>query len=440
MRALGGAVSIDEELIVRTSATPDGIDVKVSARPLDLQDATAGLAVMTLCNVTAQKQTVTQLRRSERDFRTLIERLNDAVLVLNAGRVRYMNTATRRLLHLGPDDEVEWLINVVHPDDEARVQKLVSADLHIEHGESPLTEARLLSRAGQTVWVELYAVSAFFDNQTAELAILRDISARKSAEQALAEATAAQKAALERDNARLVELTTMRQRMSGLLVHDLRNPISVIQTNLDYAAEKFQISEREWPEVLGDMQAAIRRILGMLKDLVDIGRAEEGRLHLERQPAVLGELLRLAVDPLRALAIEGKVSIVEELRPGCDAFIDSGLIERVMGNLLANGLRYSPAHKPLRVSLERVEPYYVIAVENQGPRIAPESRQSLFERYGQVSEGRPGTRGLGLYFCRLVVEAHGGTIRIVDGANEIGVRFEVRLPILADGKGERFSV
>jgi signal transduction histidine kinase len=124
-----------------------------------------------------------------------------------------------------------------------------------------------------------------------------------------------------------------------------------------------------------------------------------------------------------------RIALVTECDPELRVLFDRKLVTRVLENMLGNALRYVTSGGVIEVFLKRDGESALLQIANDGPPIAPETRSRLFEKYGMGRGGGDSNRGLGLYFCRLVVAEHGGTIgvRERDGG---GVCFEIRLPLL----------
>lgn len=248
-------------------------------------------------------------------------------------------------------------------------------------------------------------------------------------EQALLEALAphlANAVANVRSHLKAEELSQARDRLSMLLVHDFKNPLAIIKLNLQLLADPCMHEEHR-RGALDDSSQAADRLLHMFTDLLDIGRAEEGRLQLERESVDLAALSGDVLSGYEAGAEALGVSLRRSARPGMLVNADRQLLVRVLENLIGNGLRYVPRGGYIGVSAEREGTALCLRVENDGPSLDPDVHRRLFEKYGTGRDGQhPSSRGLGLYFCRLVVEAHGGTIAAFDRPGG-GVCFEIRL-------------
>jgi len=166
----------------------------------------------------------------------------------------------------------------------------------------------------------------------------------------------------------------------------------------------------------------------MVLDLLDIQTGEDGRLEPHREPIHLGALMRSVTSGGSLLGYE--VSI--ETTGPAQVIADPDLIRRVLGNLVDNCVKYGPPGGRIwldsRVDRDGTA---LISVRDEGPGVPPDLREVIFEKYSRLERGtgrrRAGSRGLGLRFCRVAVEAHDGRIWVEDNVPN-GACFRVELP------------
>lgn len=219
-------------------------------------------------------------------------------------------------------------------------------------------------------------------------------------------------------------LLRSREELTQLIVHDLRNPLSAALTNVELALED-ELPPDERTEVLGDARRATQRVVALVSDLLDASAAEEGRLRLVPRIQDLGALA-CAVAEQCAPPVYAAYALSVTTEPDLFSAIDGKLMARVLENIIGNATRFVPTGGRIAIAARRVDDGVAIAISNDGPGISDAVRGRLFHKYGgDASTVR--TRGLGLYFCRLVVEAHGGSIAEI--APAAGVCFEIRLPV-----------
>ena len=217
-------------------------------------------------------------------------------------------------------------------------------------------------------------------------------------------------AALARRNVELAELQRFRDEMSQLIVHDLKNPLTVMLTNLEFVLSDDSIASPDAVEALRDSKAAGDRALRLLANLLDVAKLEAGRLQPQRSRAPLRALVDPLVQERLPLARSRGITITSRLHKEA-VHADVELIGRVVENIFDNALRYTPAGGLIAVEANEAEGAVQLRIGNSGAPVPPESRGRVFEKFSQAQEGVGRMNlGLGLYFCRLAIEAHGGRI------------------------------
>jgi signal transduction histidine kinase len=234
--------------------------------------------------------------------------------------------------------------------------------------------------------------------------------------------------ALAAQNAQLRALQAFKDEMAALLVHDLKSPLSALTMNLEVALESLPREESRARDALLDCRTAGARLFRMLANLLDIARSEEGRLVAKCSPLDVSDLLSSAIRE-RALEAEARSIAVEaRLPPILPADVDVELFGRIVENLLDNALRFTrPRGKILVVADADAENGIQLRIANDGPEIPPDSRTRIFEKYDQAAASSRTNHGLGLYFCRLAAEAHGGSIELC-AEPDYTTCFRVRIP------------
>jgi PAS domain S-box-containing protein len=251
--------------------------------------------------------------------------------------------------------------------------------------------------------------------------LIRDITERKRIEdqylRAKEEAENAQKttaealAKLEASYEELKNLQTLREKLTHMIVHDLKSPLATIGGYLDlvrqFAAPRLGVEEKQ---SLGEASKLVRRMREMILSLLDLSRLEENAMPLRTSRTDLVALSREALD---ILGQDGPFSqvLVEAVPPSVTVVCDPDITRRVIVNLVDNALKYTPPSGMVRVRVESRPAGAYIAVIDEGAGIPPEYHRKIFERFAQV-EARKYSTGLGLTFCDLAVRAHGGTIGV----------------------------
>ncbi len=233
-----------------------------------------------------------------------------------------------------------------------------------------------------------------------------------------------------RDITPLHEAQEEREDLLRAVSHDLRNPLSAVLGQaqlLERRLEKagLEAERRSTQSII----AAAERMNTMIQDLVDAARAEAGQIRLERRPVDL-RASALALKERLATGLEtGRIDIeIPEDLPR--VWADPGRLDRILGNLWSNALKYSTAGTRVTVSARAEDGWVVTSVTDRGPGIPPDELPRLFERYfrGALGRERGEGVGLGLYITRRLVEAHGGRIW-VESQVGVGSTFSFSLPV-----------
>jgi two-component system sensor histidine kinase MprB len=217
--------------------------------------------------------------------------------------------------------------------------------------------------------------------------------------------------------AALEESVGRQRRLVADASHELRTPLTAARTNVDLVREG-KLPEEEVTHALDEASVELDSLTSLVSDLVELARGEERKLRLE--DVALDDLVSAAVE--RATARAPQATFVMSLTP-VQVRVDPVLVERAVGNLLDNAVKYSPPGAPIEVSVREGE----VVVADHGPGIAEEDLPRIFDRFYRAATARakPGA-GLGLAIVREAAEAHGGAARAESNAD--GARFTLSLP------------
>lgn len=237
---------------------------------------------------------------------------------------------------------------------------------------------------------------------------------------------------LERKNEALLRAQRQRRDLMSFIVHDLKNPLAGILANAQFVVRD-RASSPGAREAAEGIVASARALNRMVLDLLDIERNEDGALEARRSDvdvaAVVAEICAAAAR--RAEQEQRRIEATVDLG-GRLARVDPDLVRRLIENLIDNALRYARELVCVQARFEGQD--LVIRVVDDGPGVPEEFREKIFEKYVQLDPGKAmqgrSSRGLGLVFCRLAAETHGGRIWIED-LPAGGACFVVRLPAAA---------
>ena len=203
--------------------------------------------------------------------------------------------------------------------------------------------------------------------------------------------------------------------MVHMIVHDLRSPLMGVDVCLQTLEmiEKDNICARS-AKLLQEATTTTDRIIEMVGSLLDVSKMEAKAMQLDVSQREMSGLVEAAIAKVGSL--KGRRHFETDLpKKPVELVCDGDLVQRVMQNLLANAFQFTPEESTIRVAVKSEEDMVRVSVHDDGPGIPPEYHEKIFEKFGQVEMGdsrRKLTSGLGLTFCKLAIEAHGGTIGV----------------------------
>jgi PAS domain S-box-containing protein len=348
-------------------------------------------------------QLFAETQAASRLYAGLFDDSIDPILITNnAGEITDANVRAEDFLGFKRDVLFQRSITSLH----ASQPPELPADLTcLEPGETiPYTSA-LVNAAGEELPVEVHVKRIDVARQPFLQWIVHDISER-------------------------LELDELRDDLTSMIFHDLRSPLANVISSLDVLQASIPAEGETFQSVLAIAMRSSRRLSRLVDSLLDISRLEAGRDVLDRKEASLGDLIDEAVEEVQPVAEAKNHSLNAEIPkklPGI--MLDADMIRRVLINLLENAIRYTPAGGQITVTANHARKKVTVSVEDTGPGIPPEEQQRIFEKFMRAMQAeRSKGLGLGLSFCRLAVEAHGGRIW-VDSEPGKGSTFSFTLPV-----------
>lgn len=222
----------------------------------------------------------------------------------------------------------------------------------------------------------------------------------------------------------LKQLETMRDTLVHMTVHDLRNPLTVLQSTLQLLT--LEDLEKEARESVDQGLEVTRKMIHMVSSMLDLSRLESDEIKLNLEEIDLGELIRKEIQS--SSTVVGSIQI-ESVLPDKPIHLrcDRSLISRVIQNLFSNALRYVD-RKTGRITFRLTDEKNgaSIAVQDNGSGIPEKYHEIIFTKFGQV-QAEKYTSGLGLTLCKMVVETHNGTIKVESSPGK-GSTFRFFLP------------
>jgi PAS domain S-box-containing protein len=331
-------------------------------------------------------------------LKTIVQYLRDGVLTINlAGVVTAANQALCDMLgqeesQLKGQPYAEALGELAGTSTLTTFRAVLSGSKVVEH------ESELHHRSGTRTPVAISAVPLrdFLGATVGCVCLFHDITRQKEIE-ALYD--------------QMRSLDKVKNDLTHMIVHDLRTPL----TSLIAGLQTIQPAEED-REILDISLSGGQTLLGMINDLLDISKMEEGLMNLDRSVFSLQELVNGAFQQVSWLADEKDLVMQAEISPEVLALEgDVEKLQRVMVNLLGNAVKFTPAKGSITVIayMDPLNQQLVVGIRDTGEGIPKEAFERIFEKFEQVESRKAGktkSTGLGLAFCKLVIEAHGGKI------------------------------
>jgi PAS domain S-box-containing protein len=381
--------------------------------------AQAGVALQ---NARLYASTDEALSRRVHELDSILRTVDEGILLMDLSlRILAVNRAVAKLLGLSRSEMIGTsLFNSTFEDDPVlinrlgyTIQKLTSACQEIVDEEVDFKRQVILTEERPQRYIEqtLTPVRDADRKISAWLLVFRDVTEE-------------------------MELDLLREDMMHTLVHDLRSPLAVLKGSLEVvnlAIEEGNAGNLD--KLLGLSQVSTDRMLRLVNNLLDVGRLEEGRVILHRTRIQVKAVLKNAVDQIAPAASRVGIKInlfIEEEVPSI--YVDVDFMERVFNNLLDNAVKFTPDGGVIdvwsRVDEDVASKSLLVGVRDNGPGMSDEARAQLFTKYHQSDsvKGRRAGSGLGLHYCKLAVDAHGGEIWVESIPGE-GSTFYVRLPM-----------
>ncbi len=404
-------------------------NLETFGRTLQPESAAGGLVLNTR-DITERTEAEDALRRSESQFRRMIENAQDNIVIVErSGIMTYQSPSTLRMLGYTPEELVgRSAFEYVHPDDCALLAAEMEKTFALP-GYVGQAEYRFRHKDGGWRYLEALGQTLAPDSpDEGVVANIRDVTERRLAEEALRRATAEAEAANRAKSEFL-------SRMS----HELRTPMNSILgfAQLLHRAQLAPAQQRG----VGHILTAGRHLLRLINEVLDIARIESGRQQLSLEPVRLDAVLQEAVVLSRPLAAQACVSLGAAEMPGAPTWVraDRQRLVQVLLNLLTNAVKYNRRGGDVHVECEVLphaeegHGWLRLRVRDTGRGIAPGRRDQLFvpfERLGAEQTEVEGT-GLGLAVSRRLVEAMGGRL-VLEQSGPGGSTFAVDLRLAAD--------
>lgn len=321
------------------------------------------------------------------------------------GKIIDINQHASQLLDLFPHDLINQPITVIHPkiNLSAIIEGNPLTDLPINHESTVQTEFFTHKKEQVPVLVRLRHLN--IDGVDLIEWLQQDISAQ-------------------------MELEQLRRDLSAMVYHDLRGPLHTLGGSIRKLSQL--LANYDEPAVLSLLQVGLRssrQLRRMVDSLLDVQRLEEGSRILNLTRQMPHTVLTQAYELVQPLAVEAEIrlryDVADDLPP---IYIDSDMMIRVVINLLENAIKYTPSGENISLIVRSQDNQLIVCVKDNGQGIPADLVDKVFDKFNRVNHtDAPKGVGLGLAFCRLAVQAHGGKIWVESELN-VGSSFFFTLP------------
>jgi two-component system, NtrC family, sensor histidine kinase KinB len=344
------------------------------------------------------------LQAAHRRYRELFESSIDPILITNCdGIVMEANRQAVKYLEQPATDLSGQSVFELHT---AR-KELLGNGFELVHADEPVSyESKFIKPDRIEIPVEVYINPISIEGEDHLQWIFRDISERKA-------------------------LESLRQDLFAMIYHDLRSPLSNVVTSLNMLETLLpQESDAVLKPVMAIANRSLNRVQRLVSSLLDISRLEADQPISVMEKTPVGEILNEAVESIAHILENREQSItVDYVDPLPDTQLDRDMIKRVMINLAENATKYAPREGKIIIGARKSDGDVLYWVEDSGPGIPPEMRETIFEKFTRIeSDLVPKGIGLGLAFCRLAVEAHGGKMWVGESKQLGGSCFSFTIP------------
>ena len=246
--------------------------------------------------------------------------------------------------------------------------------------------------------------------------------------------------ALEESYRKLRELERIRDDLMKMIVHDLKTPLTSVLATLEMLMDgDFGQLGADQRQAIADTEGKAEELLALIEDLLEVSRLEENVIDLDLQQIAPAAMLQEMVHEWRIRFEQEKATASVDVTDDAPVFeADKALLKRVFGNLIQNAVTHSGNPVHLNLSARRDGDGILFTVADDGPGIPPEYQELIFRKFARgktVNAPRVRSSGLGLAFCKLVVDAHGGRIWVRSTEGK-GSAFHIALPLKPERRTE----
>ncbi len=344
--------------------------------------------------IAEQQQTIEEI--SDRT-RLLLENIGVGILITDSqGVIRFTGLQASRMTGYGRSELADRNLASLFMNETPTFADLVNRHF----------PARLLCQGknGEQFWVDLWLSQIMLERKVSYVISLCDAS-------------------------EAVEAVQRRQELIAQITHELRSPLTAIYASLAMLGRKDKLKPEDEVSILAVCSRNAQSMKLTIDEILDYSKLEAGKLTVELSPTNIQEIVYQASESVRSLA-EAKTLTIELTMEPLVVLADSRRITQVLTNLLSNAIKHSPRSKTLTIAAVAMDDWIEISVADQGAGVSDEDKQKLFASFAQGDDAKAipdSSSGLGLAFCKQIINMHKGSIWAADAPGG-GAMFVFTLP------------
>jgi len=407
-----GGVEMRSLLVAPIQSQGRVIGVLEAINPISKSFDPDALLVMTgiggLAGTTIQNaQLFERLQAAHQRYRELFEDSIDPMVITDwDGRILEANRQVSLISGYSNEELHSLSIDQVH---EVNWNKTGMEFEFLRNDQTHTYESSLHKQDESHTPIEIHVRRVEFDEADSLQWMLRDITERK-------------------------ELDSLREDLTSMIYHDLRSPLANIVSSLDVIADMMPETERETVlSILKIAENSTDRIQRLVSSLLDVSRLESGQTVADQTVVETLPLIKNVLKDVEPSAKGRKQTFVEELADQLPPiWVDEDMARRVLINLVENACKYSPSGSIVTVGAKVEDGWMHFSIEDQGSGIPVSEQDHVFDKFTRLrGQSKAGGLGIGLAFCRLAVQGHGGRIW-VESEMDKGSTFHFTFPVATD--------
>ncbi|MDX1520929.1 MAG: GAF domain-containing protein [Anaerolineae bacterium] len=358
----------------------------------------------------ANAQSVNLLRYAEASYTALFENSTDVIIITDyRGTILDTNHKACQVLAQHKTGLIGSDISIVS---KALKNFLIEKSTRLRASESVSLEIRVIDAEDNIVFLEVHGSQVHYVGADCVQWVGRDISAR-------------------------IEAEKLRQDLVNMLVHDLRGPVGNLINVIEMLPMLVDTTDENdsFQTILEMARRSGQEVRDLIDSMLDVGLLERGEVPLQRNPVILDDMIAAVYEQIEPRASAKEMEVTFYPLPETPVlFLDGSMIRRVLINLVDNAIKYTPNEGIITLTTEFANNVLHFAISDNGPGISRHDQEHIFDKFSRVNhKTKISGVGLGLAFCKLAVEAHGGTIAVQsDGIPGNGSTFHITVPIGTD--------